>query len=165
MLVVYFMFMLEYFYELFLSYVCSISIYMISVHSNSFYFPHEGMVGIVDKSLKVTQFAKFHQKSVYRVEWAPRILPSSRLYTGSKETPSLLVYTCGAHVIQIYFPNEPAREPIKLGDLNPGVPNQITDFCFSPDHEYMVIGAMDGVIYVYRCALYYGYISICHIYS
>ncbi|KAG0727047.1 Gem-associated protein 5 [Chionoecetes opilio] len=108
-----------------------------------------GQVGWVDASGQVTSFAYFHQKSTYKVEWAPPVCPQ----TSGIEEP-WCAYSFGDREIMMRSPSRPmnAHQP---EDLVPDpekkkFPKDITEFSFSPDYTLLAVGLNDGQVLVYR---------------
>ncbi|KAF2358162.1 WD40 repeat [Trinorchestia longiramus] len=106
----------------------------------------EGQVGIANVNTgKVTPFSFFHQRPVYKVEWAPAVL--ANVYP--EFTKSLCAYSFGDREIAMRNANVPMADPVKLTKVS-SLPGQASEFSFSHDHEYFAIGCQDGSISVYR---------------
>lgn len=110
-----------------------------------------GQVGWTDVSSgRVTTFAYYHQKAVYKVEWAPSVCPQR---TGLLNV--WCAYSFGDREIVIRTSSDPMADPICLQTLIPEsenrkAPKDITEFSFSHDYKYIAVGSQDGQVRVYR---------------
>ncbi|XP_042238825.1 gem-associated protein 5-like [Homarus americanus] len=110
-----------------------------------------GQVGWTDVSSgRVTAFAYYHQKPVYKVEWGPLVCPGE-----SEMSDTWCAYSFGDREIAIRASSDPMADPVFLHTLIPEsdprkIPKDITEFSFSPDYKYLSIGSQDGQVRVYR---------------
>ncbi|XP_045601247.2 gem-associated protein 5 isoform X1 [Procambarus clarkii] len=110
-----------------------------------------GQVGYVDVSSgRVSSFAYYHQKAVYKVEWGP---PVCSQQTGL--TDDWCAYSFGDREIVIRTSSDPMADPVHLLKLIPEsdsgkIPKDITEFSFSPDYKYLAIGSQDGQVRIYQ---------------
>lgn len=107
----------------------------------------DGQVGFIDSnSGRVTSYAFFHQKPVYKVEWAPPVLVD--------QYPKLrgvhCAYSFADRDIVMRDPRSPMADPVKLTKVCSGLPSNICEFSFSPDTKYLAIGCQDGNISICR---------------
>ncbi|KAK8720392.1 hypothetical protein OTU49_013354 [Cherax quadricarinatus] len=84
-----------------------------------------GQVGWADVSSgRVTTFAYYHQKAVYKVEWGPSVCP--------QQTDSIRLHKLAQEM-----------DAVKI-------PKDVTEFSFSPDYKYLAIGSQDGQVQVHQ---------------
>ncbi|XP_064117104.1 gem-associated protein 5-like isoform X1 [Macrobrachium nipponense] len=111
-----------------------------------------GQVGWVDISGRVTSCAYYHQKSVYKVEWAPLMCPEK---TGLSDT--WCAYSFGDREIVIRSSSNAMTNPVHLLPLlsepaNSKALKDVTEFSFSCDYKYFAVGANDGQVRIYSAA-------------
>lgn len=107
----------------------------------------DGQVGVVDvNSGRITSYAFFHQKPVYKVEWAPPVL--------AQQFPALkgimCAYSFGDRQVVMRNPKTPMADPVMLTLVHKKLPQNISEFAFSPDYIFLAIGCQDGNISIYR---------------
>ncbi|CAL4200563.1 unnamed protein product, partial [Meganyctiphanes norvegica] len=135
------------------------------VHAMSWHPSHEGrllfgtqdgQVGWVDVNSngRVNSFASYHQKAVYKVEWGPPVCPDRLGFTDS-----WCAYSFGDHQIMARTTEDSMADPVKLSSLvgededgNSIMLKGITEFSFSPDYQFIAIGAQDGQAQIFRCS-------------
>ncbi|XP_068239430.1 gem-associated protein 5-like isoform X3 [Palaemon carinicauda] len=108
-----------------------------------------GQVGWVDISGRVTSCAYYHQKSVYKVEWAPLVCPEK-----ISLSDAWCAYSFGDREIVIRSSSDAISDPVQLlpllsepDDYKPL--KDVTEFSFSCDYKYLAIGANDGQVRIY----------------
>ncbi|KAK4309952.1 hypothetical protein Pmani_018450 [Petrolisthes manimaculis] len=112
-----------------------------------------GQVGWTDTATgHISSFAYYHQKSVYKVEWAPRVCPQNL-----DKLDNWCAYSFGDKEIVIRSPSDLMADPVVWRSLLPEsvstkAPKDITEFSFSPDYKFLAVGAFDGQVVVYRCS-------------
>ncbi|KAK3851599.1 hypothetical protein Pcinc_041767 [Petrolisthes cinctipes] len=112
-----------------------------------------GQVGWTDTANgHISSFAYYHQKSVYKVEWAPPVCPQNL-----DKLDSWCAYSFGDKEIVIRSPSDLMADPVSWRSLLPEsvsakAPKDITEFSFSPDYKFLAVGALDGQVVVYRCS-------------
>nr|XP_053639247.1 gem-associated protein 5-like isoform X1 [Cherax quadricarinatus]XP_053639248.1 gem-associated protein 5-like isoform X1 [Cherax quadricarinatus] len=110
-----------------------------------------GQVGWADVSSgRVTTFAYYHQKAVYKVEWGPSVCPQQ---TGLAD--NWCAYSFGDREIVIRNSSDPMADSIRLHKLAQEmdavkIPKDVTEFSFSPDYKYLAIGSQDGQVQVHQ---------------
>lgn len=107
----------------------------------------DGQVGFVNiNSGKVSTFSYFHQKSVYKVEWAPPV----RTEKVCKLDQLMFAYSFGDRDIVMRNPMAVMEDPVKLRTILPSLPSDVCEFSFSPDFRFLAVGGQDGTIYLVK---------------
>ncbi|KAK7082375.1 hypothetical protein SK128_007077 [Halocaridina rubra] len=114
-----------------------------------------GQVGFADiASGRVSIYAYYHQKPVYKVDWAPAVFPEK-----SGVGNAWCAYSFGDREIAMRPSEDAMADPVMLQTLisesfsktgGHKCITEITEFSFSPDYKFIALGGNDGEIHIYR---------------
>lgn len=106
----------------------------------------DGQVGVADVGTgRVSTYALYHQKPVYKVEWATSVLPEQFPELEKK----ICAYSFGDREIIMRDPDSLMADPVKLTKVCKELPDDISEFTFTPDFKYLAVGCLDGVVSIF----------------